>query len=187
MNFIAPKGDIFRYAPIIADRHRLSLAKGFIPGHHRFNVKQAQTGFTARLPLNPVRVMHHPAQHLIAATNPDHMPTATIMSGNVHIPALIFQESQISQCRFAARQNHQITITGDHLARLDQQQFNPIFGRQRIKIIKIGNTGQMRNGNAHACITTAITVIFACIFQRNTILSRKLICPRPICCDTVTF
>ena len=89
------------------------------------------------------------SQHLITAADAQHRPPAAHVSLQIHVPALFPHKRQVGKGRLGSGQDHQISVGGYDLARLDEDQLDPRLGRQRVEIVKVGNPRQPQHRDFH--------------------------------------
>ncbi len=109
---------------------------------HRVDGEQAKAGAGARQPLDPVRIADRAAKHLIAAAQAEHAPATPHMGGQIDVPPLRPEESQIGDGRFRAGQDDEIGIRRQRLAGRHQPEIDLGLLRQGIEIIEIRDAAQ---------------------------------------------
>ena len=88
--------------------------------------------------LDAVRVQHLPSQHLEAAAEPQHPPAPAQMGADVDVPPLGQQEGEVGPRVLAARQDGEVDIARQGLARLHETHSD--LAGERVEIVEIGDT-----------------------------------------------
>src|ERR1700738_4127078 len=108
---------------------------------HGLDIQQPKPRNGAGRSLYPVRIRNLSAEHLIAATNPEHMAAATHMRLEIDVPSCFAQRGEVGDGGLGTRQHHQRGISGNGLSRSDEDNIDTGLKAQRIKIIKIRDAG----------------------------------------------
>ena len=91
--------------------------------------------------------MHRAAEHLIAAAQTEHTAAAAEMRDDVDIEARLAQRGEVGDGRLGARQDNEIGVARERLARPHPHELDARLGVERIEIVEIGDMRQQRNGD----------------------------------------
>ena len=133
-----------RRAPGVGARHLGKCFSGRQPCLHIKIVKPIRR--TGRA-FYAVRIGNPAAKHLIASANAHDLPAPPDMGGEIDIPALLPQVSEIGNGCLGAGENNQVRIARQRLTRRHHDEVHIRLGDQRVEIVEVGNMGQARNGN----------------------------------------
>ena len=115
----------------------------FSPAEDRFDVDQAEPGRLAGPTFEAVRIGDAPAQHLVAAAQPEDMPALAAMREDVDVPPLAPQKGEIGQGRLRSGQDDQSrhrAAAGGRAGTITSS--TPRLGAQRVEIVEIRDARQ---------------------------------------------
>ena len=122
---------------------------------HRLYIEPSESGDVTRRAFKPLGIGNHAPQHLISAAQTEHMAAPPQMRRQIDIPALLPEMRHRRDCRLGARQDHQIGVSRQCLARRDHDHRHILFRLQRIEIVKIGNMQKLGDRDADRAIFSA--------------------------------
>ena len=124
------------------------LGQGLVAAEHGLDVEQPETGHPGGLALDAIGIGDALAQHLIAAADAEHRAAAAMVGRDVDIPALFPQEGEIGDGRLGPRQDDEVSVPRQRIARRHHVDGDVGLGAQGVEIVEIGDAREHRHGDA---------------------------------------
>ena len=122
-------------------------AQPLFPRQHRRHVEQAEPVHAAGRTPDALRVLDPPAEHLVAAAEPQHPPAPPPVRQDVDVPAFLAQHGEVGDRGLGAGQDHEGAVPRQGRAPAQQQELHPGLGGQRVEVVEIADAGQHRHGD----------------------------------------